>query len=111
MNKAEERQERGDLDALIQDLIRDHELNGVETELRRENKRLGKEGKHRDKTMDLMRLVKAYQENGTEGAYTCPFSPGDIVTWKKGMRNRSSPREGQLTVVLSVSKESFVKKE
>lgn len=99
-----------ELEALVKDLLKDLNDGSIETKLRKENKKLGNEGKHRDKIMDVMHLVKSYRESGTDEEYKCPFKPGDIVTWKKGMLNKTVPEEGQPAVVLSVDEKPYMRK-
>lgn len=102
-------QQDKELEGLIKDLLKDHRNESIETKLRKENKRLGDKGKMRDKLMDVMCLVNSYQDDCGSDKYKCPFKPGDIVTWKKGMRNRSAPSEDQLAIVLQVLDKPYIR--
>ncbi|EIC22782.1 hypothetical protein [Thiorhodovibrio frisius] len=44
----------------------------------------------------------ALQERARLFAQTHRFAPGDLVTWKPGLKNRRVPRNGQPAVVLEV---------
>jgi len=36
------------------------------------------------------------------------FEPGDVVKWKKGLKNKKYPKEGQLCIVIKEMEESII---
>jgi len=52
--------------------------------------------------MTLKRKVSSFLEE------TLKFEAGDVVRWKKGLKNKKYPKEGQLCIVIEEKKEPIV---
>lgn len=94
-NQAEEQEARRD--SSIEESLDDESLDSLERTSERQFARMRaayeKVATRADYLDNLTEAVRLYQQAQT-------FSPGDVVSWKRGLRNKSFPHYGRPAVVI-----------